>query len=101
MSYRSLVHAANGVAHHLLSQGAGRDTLVAVSLPPGPNFVVALLGILKAGAAYLPLDPDDRSERRRQILTSAQPLLVLDDPREFSSSRTDSPRVLPSPDSLA
>src|SRR4029077_13535037 len=61
ITYRSLVHAANGVAHHLLSRGAGRDTLVAVSLPRGPDLVVALLGIWKAGAAYLPLDPDDCS----------------------------------------
>jgi amino acid adenylation domain-containing protein len=101
MTYRSLVYAANGVAHHLLSQGAGPDRLVAVSLPPGPDLVVALLGILKAGAAYLPLDPDDCSERRRQILANARPLLVLDDPRQFSFSCTDSPQVLPGRNNLA
>jgi amino acid adenylation domain-containing protein len=101
LTYRSLVDAANGVAQHLLARGAGPDTLVAVSLPRGPDLVVALLGIWKAGAAYLPLDPDDCSVRRRQILADAQPLLVLDDPRQFGPPRPESPSLLAGPDRLA
>ena len=101
LTYRALVHAANGVAYDLLARGAAADTLVAVSLPRGPDLVVALLGIWKAGAAYLPLDPDDPPIRRRQILSDARPLLVLDDPRQFGPSRPDSPAVPADPEGLA
>jgi amino acid adenylation domain-containing protein len=101
MTYRGLVHAANGVAHQLLARGAGPDTLIAVSLPRGPDLVAALLGIWKAGAAYLPLDPDHPPMRRRQILSDAQPLLVLDDPHEFGPPRPDSPAVPAAPGTLA
>ena len=94
MTYRELVHAANGIAHDLLARGAGPDTLVAVSLPRGPHLVAALLGIWKAGAAYLPLDPDDPPVRHRQILTDARPLLVLDHPRQFGPPQSDSPQLL-------
>lgn len=101
VTYRDLVDAANGVAHNLLARGAGPDTLVAVSLPRGPDLVVALLGIWKAGAAYLPLDPDDCSARRRQILADARPLLLLDDPRQFGPPRPESPSLLVGLNSLA
>ena len=73
MSYRDLVHAANGLSHHLIARGAGPNTLVALSLPRGPDLVAAVLGIWKAGAAYLPLDPDDPEARREQILSDADP----------------------------
>jgi amino acid adenylation domain-containing protein len=91
VTYRELDHAANGVAHHLLACGAGPDQLVAVSLPRGSDLVVALLGIWKAGAGYLPLDPDDPPARRQQILADARPLLILDDPTRFGPSRPDAP----------
>ena len=101
VTYRSLVHAANGVAHQLLARGAGPDTLVAVSLPRSPDMVVALLGIWKAGAAYLPLDPNDPPARRQQILADALPLLVLDDPLQFGPIRPDPPAVPADPGRLA
>jgi amino acid adenylation domain-containing protein len=101
IAYRDLVHAANGIAHDLLSRGAGPDTMVAVSLPRGPHLVAALLGIWKAGAAYLPLDPDDPPVRHRQILTDARPLLVLDDPRQLGPPQSDSPQVPADPHRLA
>jgi amino acid adenylation domain-containing protein len=101
LTYRGLVHAANGVAHNLLAHGAGPETLVAVSLARGADLAIALLGIWKAGAAYLPLDPNDPPVRRRQIITDARPLLVLDNPHQFGPSRADSPAVPTDPKRLA
>jgi non-ribosomal peptide synthetase component F len=101
MTYRELVHAANGVAYHLLACGAAPDKLVAVSLPRGSDLVVALLGIWKAGAGYLPLDPDDPPARRQQILADAQPLLVLDDPAWFGPPRPDAPPAFKDPRRIA
>jgi amino acid adenylation domain-containing protein len=101
MTYRELVHAANGVAYHLIACGAGPDKLVAVSLPRGSDLVVALLGIWKAGAGYLPLDPDDPPARRQQIVADACPLLVLDDPARFGPPRPDAPPASKDPRRIA
>ena len=79
LTYRQLTQTANTLAHQLIDLGAGPDQLVAVRLPRSPELIIALLGILKAGAAYLPLDPDDPPARHEQILTDAQPITVLDD----------------------
>ncbi|MEU9992333.1 amino acid adenylation domain-containing protein [Streptomyces sp. NPDC048045] len=63
LTYGELNTAANRLAHHLTGLGAGPDRIVALCLPPGPDTVVAMLAVLKAGAAYLPLDPDHPAER--------------------------------------
>ena len=57
LSYRVLDERANQVAHHLRGLGVGPDTAVAICVDRSPDLVVGLLGILKAGAAYVPLDP--------------------------------------------
>ncbi len=101
LTYRELVAAANGVARHLLSSGAGPDTLIGVSMRRGPALVIALLGILKAGAAYLPLDPEDPKTRRDQLIADASPLAVLTDADTFPPFR-ESPSTPPNLlDSLA
>ena len=58
LSYAELNAQANRLAHLLISRGIGPETLVALALPRSIEMVVTLLAILKAGAAYLPLDPD-------------------------------------------
>ena len=57
LTYRELDARANQLARHLKEQGVGPETLVGLSVERSPNMVVAILGILKAGAAYVPLDP--------------------------------------------
>ena len=57
LAYRQLNSRANQLAHFLRKQGAGPDVLVGVSMERSLDMVVALLGVLKAGAAYVPLDP--------------------------------------------
>ncbi|MGE0492472.1 MAG: condensation domain-containing protein [Vulcanimicrobiota bacterium] len=56
-SYQELNQAANRLAHRLLRQGAGPGRVVALPQPRGYSALVSILGILKTGAAYLPLDP--------------------------------------------
>jgi non-ribosomal peptide synthetase component F len=76
-SYSELNAQANRLAHFLIGQGIGPETLVAIALPRSIETVVSLLAILKAGAAYLPLDPDYPAERLAFMLKDAQPACVL------------------------
>ena len=77
LSYAELNAQANRVVHLLISRGVGPEDLVAIALPRSIEMVVTLLGILKAGAAYLPLDPEYPAERLAYMLRDAQPACVL------------------------
>jgi amino acid adenylation domain-containing protein len=77
LSYRELNEQANQVAHHLLSLGVGPGALVGVLMERSPEMIVALLGILKAGAAYVPLDPAYPQQRLAFMLEdAAAPVLI-------------------------
>ncbi|WP_460359721.1 non-ribosomal peptide synthetase, partial [Actinoallomurus bryophytorum] len=75
-TYRELDVWTDRLAWTLYGRGAGPGTLVALDLPRA-TMVPALLGVLKAGAAYLPIDPDQPAERTRLMLEDAAPALVL------------------------
>ncbi|MGH3854044.1 MAG: amino acid adenylation domain-containing protein, partial [Pseudonocardiaceae bacterium] len=77
LSYAGLNSRANRLAHRLVELGAGPETFVALALPRSPDLVVAVLAVLKAGAAYLPIDPDYPAERIRHMLADARPKLIL------------------------
>ncbi len=77
LSYAELNERANRLAHLLISQGIGPEQLVALALPRSLEMVISLLGILKTGAAYLPLDPEYPSERLAYMLRDAEPVCVL------------------------
>ncbi|WP_275426317.1 amino acid adenylation domain-containing protein [Streptomyces sp. CS014] len=77
VSYAELDTRSNRLAHHLIAQGAGPETVVAVVLNRGVDLMVALLGVLKAGAAYLPIDPTFPAERIAHMLDDAAPTVVL------------------------
>ncbi|WP_035642931.1 non-ribosomal peptide synthetase, partial [Bradyrhizobium sp. ORS 375] len=79
LTYRELDTRANRLAQCLLGHGAGPDGLVAICQQRGINAIVSLLAVLKAGAAYLPLDPVYPSQRLREILADAEPVLLLCD----------------------
>ena len=71
-TYRELNHAANRLAHHLRKLGARPETRVGICLERTPELVVGLLAILKAGAAYVPLDPSYPRERLTYIVEHAE-----------------------------
>ncbi|MEN2396408.1 non-ribosomal peptide synthetase [Pseudomonas halotolerans] len=79
MSYAELDAQANRLAHWLRAQGIGQESTIAFCLPRDERLLVCLLGIQKAGACYLPLDPAHPPARQAQILTRARPQLLLCD----------------------
>ncbi|WP_051898651.1 non-ribosomal peptide synthetase [Sciscionella sediminilitoris] len=77
LSYAGLNGRANRIAHHLIGLGFGPGDVLACCLPRGALALAAILGIAKAGAAYLPVDPDYPADRIRHMLTDAAPGRVL------------------------
>jgi amino acid adenylation domain-containing protein len=77
LTYRELNSRANRVAHHLRSLGVGPEILVGIFLERSADMVIAMLGVLKAGGAYLPLDPAYPPDRLVFMLEDAQVHTVL------------------------
>jgi amino acid adenylation domain-containing protein len=77
LSYAELDRRANQLAHHLRSLGVGRETLVAICVERSVEMLVGLLGILKAGAAYVPLDPSYPLSRLTSMLEDSQAPVVI------------------------
>ena len=77
LTYRELNEQANRLAHLLIRKGIGPEDVVAIALPRSLEMIVAVLGIGKAGAAYLPLDPDYPAQRLAFMLEDARPACVL------------------------
>ncbi|MEU8666744.1 amino acid adenylation domain-containing protein [Streptomyces anulatus] len=75
LTYTALNTRANQVARWLIDRGAGPESAVGLALPRSPELVVAVLAVLKAGAAYLPIDPEHPDERI--ALLSSRADLVL------------------------
>ncbi len=77
LSYGELMRRAAGVSAALRWMGAGPETLVAVLLERTPALPVSLLGVLGAGAAYVPVDPEYPAERQRLMLEDSGATVVL------------------------
>ncbi|MGC9382630.1 amino acid adenylation domain-containing protein, partial [Streptomyces sp. MH13] len=77
LTHRALHARANRLARLLVARGAGPERTVAVAVPRSPDLVVALLAVLKAGAAYLPVDPGYPADRIAHMLGDAGPVTVL------------------------
>ncbi|HEX3126023.1 MAG TPA: amino acid adenylation domain-containing protein, partial [Thermoanaerobaculia bacterium] len=103
LSYGELDRRTNRVARHLRALGVGPGTIVALCLPRSAELVMAALGVLKAGAAYLPVDPSNPPERRSYVLSDSGAPIVLasldaDPFPEESDARVE---LLVGPDELA
>jgi amino acid adenylation domain-containing protein len=121
LTYGDVDRRANQLAHRLRALGVGTETRVALCLERSVELVVAIVGTLKAGAAYVPLDPSYPSERLRYVLDDSRAKVVvthdgdsldlgqseraqvsLDSSwREIESERTDRPNVTIAPEQAA
>ena len=77
LDYATLERMANGIAHGLHARGIGDGAIVALDLPRGVGFVAALLGVLKVGAAFLPLDAAQDEALKAGLIAQAGAALVL------------------------
>ncbi|MGD1424872.1 amino acid adenylation domain-containing protein [Mycolicibacterium septicum] len=77
LTYRQLDDVSNQLAHALVGQGAGPGDVVALALERSPHAVVAMLAVLKAGAAYLAIDPAVPDERIQFMAADAEPVVAL------------------------
>ena len=92
LAYGDLDAAANRLARHLIARSIGTEDIVALLLPRGMELVVSMIGIVKAGAAYLPLDPDHPSARLLFMLRDSGSALLV--------TTTEIARTLALPSSL-
>ncbi|MFB6583975.1 amino acid adenylation domain-containing protein, partial [Streptomyces sp. NPDC056402] len=77
LAYRELNEQANRLARYLVGQGVGPESVVALLMERSVDLVVALLAVLKAGGAYLPIDVEYPADRVTHMLSDACPALVL------------------------
>ncbi len=94
LSYGELDRRANRLAHRLRRLGVGPDVVVGLCLERSLEMVVGLLAVLKAGGAYLPLDPEYPDDRLAFMLADATPRLVLTDGRSRQRMPLPLDRVL-------
>ncbi|MET0700178.1 MAG: amino acid adenylation domain-containing protein, partial [Mycobacterium sp.] len=77
LTYRELALHAFQLANQLRAQGVSHEQMVAIALPRSAEMVVAVVAILAAGGAFVPVDPQWPLERRRQVLTETRATAVL------------------------
>ncbi|UTR13170.1 amino acid adenylation domain-containing protein [Salipaludibacillus sp. LMS25] len=77
LTYDALNRKANQLARYLVKKGVGPGVIVALTLPRSHDLIVAILAVLKAGATYLPLDPDYPKERLTYMVEDAKPMMVV------------------------
>ncbi|WP_367127293.1 amino acid adenylation domain-containing protein [Saccharothrix sp. HUAS TT1] len=101
LTYRELDERANRLAHHLVGLGAGPERIVALRLGRSLDQVVAVLGVLKSGAAYLPLDPAYPADRIAATVEDARPVATLSEIPDLSGLPATAPVVALRPDHSA
>ncbi len=90
LTYAALDARANRLARHLRRLGCVAESRVGVSLESSVDLLVALLGVLKAGAAYVPFDPGHPRERLAFVLADAAPQVLITETRLRAALPTDS-----------
>jgi len=77
LSYAEFDARANRLARHLIGMGVGPESKVAIAMRRSLDLLVGMYGIIKAGAAYVPIDPDHPADRTTYVLQIADPVCVL------------------------
>ena len=77
LSFAELNSRAERIAQMLRAHGAGPDKVVGIRLPRSPEWIVAMIGVLKSGAAFLPIDPGHTAQRVEKLLQSAGAILMI------------------------
>jgi amino acid adenylation domain-containing protein len=101
LTYAQLDREANRLAHHLRLAGASADTLAAIFLDRSQYLVAGLIGVLKTGAAYLPLDPGTPAARIALCLEDAEPAVILTQRSRLADLPATAAKVLILEDILA
>ncbi|MBT2713977.1 surfactin non-ribosomal peptide synthetase SrfAB, partial [Pseudomonas sp. ISL-88] len=86
LTYRELDEQANRFARHLRANGAGREDIVAIMMDRSAELVTAILGVMKAGAAFLPIDPETPEERIRYSLEDSGAKLLVVNERNMTAA---------------
>ncbi|MBV9162616.1 MAG: amino acid adenylation domain-containing protein, partial [Pseudonocardiales bacterium] len=103
LTYAQLNTQANHLAHTLITHGVGPEQIVALALPRSVELIVAILAVLKTGAAYLPIDPDYPPARLEFMLHDAPPTLLLSSTQTIGRIPPDTTTpqlILDSPDTI-
>jgi amino acid adenylation domain-containing protein len=101
LTYAQLSREADRLAHHLANTGAAPETLTAVFLDRSQYLVAGLLGVLKTGAAYLPLDPGTPAARIALCLEDAAPAVILTQRAQLANLPASTARIVVLEDVLA
>src|SRR5262249_37639890 len=83
LSYRELNSRANQLARYLQAQGVSAETVVGICLERSLEMIIAMLGVLKAGGAYLPIEPDTPGERIAYMAADAGMKLMFSDEKQW------------------
>lgn len=99
MTYAELDARANELARHLRTLDVGRESLVGICIDRSLDMAIAMLGILKAGAAYLPLDPEYPPDRLAFMIGDARPAMVVTKSALNVDLPAEAPKILLDKDS--
>ena len=94
LSYAALNAGANDLARRLQARGVGPEVLVAIYAPRSVAMAAGILGVLKAGGAFVPLDPSYPKERIEKLLDDARPLVTLTTPELLDAIPAGSGEVM-------
>ncbi|MUM18704.1 amino acid adenylation domain-containing protein [Mycobacterium sp. CBMA271] len=96
LTYVALQQRSDRFARWLIAQGTGTEDVIALRMSTSVEFIVAMLGVLKSGAAYMPIDPALPEERIEYLLADARPRMVLD-AKEFRAVESQSVELADTP----
>ncbi len=103
LTYKELNEEANKIAHSLIEKGIGRGDIVAIILPRLSHLIPAMFGVLKSGAAYMPLDPSYPQDRIDYLIGESGASSVIDEnniAEYISSEKTENPNIKVEPSDL-